>query len=93
MTITLPRELELAVNDRLKSGTYKNTEELISAALRLLEAREKGMDTLRSEIMRGVDDIDQGRFTSYASDAELSELALAIIRDAEKDRGGVPASR
>jgi len=77
------------VNERLKTGAYKNTEELVSAGLRLLEAREKGIDALRAEIMRGVDDVKQGRFTTCTSDADLSELAQTIGRDAENESGGL----
>ena len=87
MTITLSKELESVVKERLKSGAYKNTEELVSAGLRLLEAREKGIDALRAEIMRGVNDIKQGRFKTYASDADLSELEQTIARDAENESG------
>jgi hypothetical protein len=35
------------------------------AGLRLLKAQEKGMDALRREIMRGIEDIQQGQFTTY----------------------------
>jgi putative addiction module CopG family antidote len=87
VTITLSKELESVVNERLKTGAYKNTEELVSAGLRLLEAREKGIDALRAEIMRGVNDIKQGSFTTCTSDADLSELAQTITRDAENESG------
>ena len=68
------------MKERLKSGAYKNTEELVSAGLRLLEAREKGIDALHAEIMLGVDDIEQGHFTACFTDPELSELAQNISR-------------
>jgi len=80
VTITLSKELESVVKERLKSGAYKNTEELVSAGLRLLEAREKGIDALRAEIMLRVDDIEQGHFTACFTDPELSELAQNISR-------------
>ena len=80
MTITLSKELESVVKKRLKSGAYKNTEELVSAGLRLLEAREKGIDALHAEIMLGVGDIEQGHFTACFTDPELSELAQNINR-------------
>ena len=77
------------MKERLKSGAYKNTEELVSAGLRLLEAREKGIDALRAEIMRGVNDIKEGRFTTCTSDGDLGELAKTIARDAENESGGL----
>jgi hypothetical protein len=41
---------------------------MIMASLHLLKAQEKGMEVLRQEIMRGVEDIQQGRFTPYEAD-------------------------
>ena len=70
MTITLTDELEELINGKVRSGAYKSADEVIMASLRLLEAREKGMEALRREIMRGVEDIQQGRFTAYRMDAE-----------------------
>ena len=42
---------------------------------RLLKAKEEGMDALRGEIMRGLEDIEQGRFTAYTTDAELEAFS------------------
>jgi antitoxin ParD1/3/4 len=65
MTITLTDELEELLNEKVRSGAYKSADEVIMASLRLLKAQEKGMEALRREIMRGVEDIQQGRFTTY----------------------------
>ncbi|MGH9916364.1 MAG: type II toxin-antitoxin system ParD family antitoxin [Pyrinomonadaceae bacterium] len=74
MTITLTKELEELVNEKVKSGKYKSAGEVVMASLRLLKAQEEGMEALRREIMHGVEDIRQGRFTSYATDMELEAL-------------------
>lgn len=84
MTITLTDELEELINEKIKSGAYKSADEVIVASLRLLEAREKGMDALRREIMRGVEDIQQGRFTAYGTDAELEAFSDEIIRQGQE---------
>jgi antitoxin ParD1/3/4 len=65
MVITLTDELEELINEKIKSGEYKSADEVIKAGLRLLSAQEKGTEALRREIMRGVEDIRQGRFTEY----------------------------
>ncbi|MBC7929885.1 MAG: type II toxin-antitoxin system ParD family antitoxin [Rubrivivax sp.] len=65
MTITLPDDLEKLVNEKIKSGAYKSADEVIIAGLCLLKAREQGKDALRREIMRGVLDIEQGRFSTH----------------------------
>lgn len=92
MTINLPKELEALVNERLENGAYRTPEEMIGAGLRLLEAREKGMDALRSEIMRGVSDIEHGHFVTCTTDDELSTLAETTIEGFEKESGSL-ASR
>ena len=68
MTITLTDELEELINERVRSSECKSADEVIMAGLRLLEAQEKGMEALRQEIMRGVEDIQQGRFTFYVTE-------------------------
>ena len=85
MTITLPKELEALVNKGMENGAYRTPEEMIRAGLRLLEAREKGMDALRSEIMLGLNDIEQGRVTTCETDAELDDFAKNTIQNAETE--------
>ncbi len=71
MTITLTDDLEELINEKVKSGSYKSADEVVMASLRLLEAREQGMEALRREIMLGVEDIREGRFAAYTTNAEL----------------------
>jgi antitoxin ParD1/3/4 len=72
MTITLTDELEELISAKIRSGAYKSADEVVMESLRLLNAKEEGMDALRSEIMRGLEDIEQGPFTAYTTDAELA---------------------
>lgn len=80
MTITLTDELEELINAKVRSGAYKSADEVVIESLRLLKAKEEGMDALRREIMRGVEDIEQGRFTSYATDTELEAIVDETVR-------------
>ena len=86
MTITLPDEIEELISEKVKSGAYQSADEVIMASLRLLEAQEKGMEALRREIMLGVEDIQQGRFTTYTTDAELEALSDEVIRQGQERR-------
>lgn len=79
MTITLTDELEEMINAKIRSGAYKSADEVVMESLRLLKAKEEGIDALRREIMRGVEDIGQGRFTTYTTDAELEAFSDEII--------------
>ena len=86
MTITLTNELEELINQQVKSGAYESVDEVIRASLRLLKAREDGIDALRKEILLGVEDIEHGRFTSCNSDEELESFSDEVIRRAQERR-------
>lgn len=86
MTITLTDELEELINAKVRSGAYQSADEVVMESLRLLKAKEEGMDVLRREIMRGVEDIEQGRFTAYTTDAELEAFSDEIIRQGQDRR-------
>jgi putative addiction module CopG family antidote len=89
VTIILPKELEALINEKIQNGAYRNPEEIIRASLLLLEAQEKGLDALRAEIVRGVEDIEQGRFITCGTDAELRDFAGNTIERAEKESGSL----
>ncbi|HKS27206.1 MAG TPA: type II toxin-antitoxin system ParD family antitoxin [Pyrinomonadaceae bacterium] len=86
MTITLPDELEELINAKVRSGAYKSADEVVMESLRLLKAKEEGMEALRQEIMRGIEDIQQGRFTTHATDAELEAFSDQIIKQGQEGR-------
>ena len=86
MTITLSDELQELVNEKVKSGAYKSADEVITASLRLLKAQDEGMEALRREIMRGVENIQQGRFTTHSTDAELEAFSDENIRRGQEKR-------
>ncbi len=62
MIVTLPTEIEKIVAEKISSGAYQSADEVISKSVRLLEAKEKGIEALRREIMRGFEDIQEGRY-------------------------------
>ena len=80
MNITLPNEIEKIVAEKVSSGAYQSADEVISSGVRLLDAREKGISALRQEIMRGFEDIREGRFSTFSTDEELERLQVAIGR-------------
>jgi antitoxin ParD1/3/4 len=84
MTITLTDELEELINAKIRSGAYKSADEVVMESLRLLKAKEEGTEALRREIMRGVEDIEQGRFTTYTTDTELEAFSDKIIRQGQE---------
>ena len=84
MIVTLPTEIEKIVAEKISSGAYQSADEVISKSVRLLEAKEKGTEALRREIMRGFEDIQEGRFSTVSSNDELEAFSDDIIQQAKE---------
>ncbi len=64
MTLELGEESERIIRRKVESGDYQSADEVVGAALRLLdEWDETGLEELRRELARGIEDADQGRLT------------------------------
>lgn len=67
MNVSLTAELEKLVNSKVESGLYNSASEVVRDGLRLLrerdETRELKLNALRSEIQKGIDDLENGRFS------------------------------
>ncbi|MFC1524041.1 type II toxin-antitoxin system ParD family antitoxin [Thermodesulfobacteriota bacterium] len=69
MNISLTPEMEEWVAQKVQSGMYKSSSELIREGLRLLQAREeqrvKMVEELRSELLIGVKQLDAGKAKTF----------------------------
>jgi antitoxin ParD1/3/4 len=67
MNVSLTKELEVWVEDLVKSGMYQSSSEVIRAALRLLYKTETLPDTqleaIKAAVKQGQADILAGRYT------------------------------
>ena len=65
MNLSLTPELERWIEDRVQSGLYRSSSEVVREALRLLrekeELKELRRQQLRAAIGAGIDDLNQGR--------------------------------
>ena len=86
MIITLSNETKRIVVEKVSSGAYESPDEVVNRGVRLLDAREKGVEALRREIMLGFEDIQQGRFTTISSDEELDAFTDDLISQAKELR-------
>lgn len=88
MNVSLTPELEKLVSQKVKSGRYTTASEVVREALRLLDdydrLREIRREELRREIQKGVDDIKEGRYTTYNSGEEIAEAV--IVRAKKKGK-------
>lgn len=88
MNVSLTPELELMINNKVKTGLYNSASEVVREALRLLEEkdriREMRIEDLRREIMKGVEQLQNGQYIELNSDEELREYGEEIIRRGEE---------
>lgn len=68
MILSLNEKQERLVNELVASGRYQDDAAVLDDALKLLEAREKKLAELRSELQKGMDDLESGRFTTYTKE-------------------------
>jgi antitoxin ParD1/3/4 len=66
LNVSLTRELERFVEERVASGLYQTASEVVRDALRLLEEREAARRTALEELRRhvavGIEQADRGEF-------------------------------
>ena len=63
MTLSITSEIEQRITIQLNSGRYKSADEVILAALELLDQREQRLVELRKQIDLGAEQIAQGKVT------------------------------
>ena len=78
MSLNIPPEIERAILDRVQSGRYASSEDVLRASLEALTEREEreaeDAEELRREIQLGMDDFERG-------DSLSREEVLARLRE------------
>ena len=82
MSQVVPREFDEFVAREIASGKYRSHEEVVSAGLRLLQERERKLESLRADIQVGLDQLDRGEGITL----ETEEAQRAFFEDV-KARG------
>jgi len=82
MNVSLTKELEQIVEQKVKSGMYNSASEVVREGLRLLKQRddnhEAKLNALRAEIQKGIDNLEAGRYQDgETAMAEIKEKLLA----------------
>jgi antitoxin ParD1/3/4 len=85
MNVSLTPELENLVQEKVKSGNYNSASEVIREALRLLkeqdQLREIRREEIRREVMKGVEQIRSGEFTTISNQEEAEQMIEKIKRE------------
>jgi antitoxin ParD1/3/4 len=74
MNISLTPELEQLVADKVKSGMYQTSSEVIREGLRLLKERDERLQSLRRDIRAGFEAVDREEFSDY-DQSNIQKLA------------------
>jgi antitoxin ParD1/3/4 len=86
MNISLTAQLEKIVHDKVKSGLYISSSEVIRVGLRLLEERDRiraeKLEALKREVALGVEQADRGEATPFDI-----EYYKSIIKEARQNNG------
>jgi antitoxin ParD1/3/4 len=87
MNVSLTPELEQFIQSQIESGKYASTDEVILAALRAFEERERiyngRFDELRQEIMVGVEASERGEVVDGEIVFSQLQQKLQQLRDRE----------
>jgi putative addiction module CopG family antidote len=67
MSLSIPPEFERAVRERVRSGEYRSTDEVLRLCLELLEQEERSeaekLDALRSDVQHAMDQYDRAEYS------------------------------
>ena len=88
--IHLSEEQKEFVDDLVTNGVYRNADEVVAAALRLLGSDEGKVVELHRLIQEGLDDVEAGRVVSFNSADDLTAYVLGM---AEERNNAVAPSR
>ncbi len=88
MNISLTPRLEAMIREKVESGLYNNSSEVVREALRLM-ARQDQVAQLRAAIAVGLDEFERGELVEWTPDS-----LDRITREAEEEeRQGLPIRR
>ena len=78
MKVELNPAFEKLVQEKVESGLYRDADEVVRDALRLLDRQiridEEKLEALRAAVQLGVDDVEAGRYIEMSSEEELDAL-------------------
>ena len=79
MHVSLTRELEIKIKEKVETGLYNNASEVIREALRFMETHEIWVNelklaALRNQLKVGENQLERGEGISISSSEALSEF-------------------
>lgn len=89
MNVSLSPELEALIQEKVKSGDYNSASEVVREALRLLKEqdllKELRREEIRREVMKGVADMEAGRYTTISNKTDAEKMISKIKREGRRE--------
>ncbi len=73
MPTSIPSQLQKRIDEKVSSGEYRSSEEVLAEGLRLLELRDQRLSDLRADIQLGIASLDRG-------EGEDAPMVIADLR-------------
>ena len=90
MNISLTKELEELVSNKVESGRYHSASEVVREGLRLLEEQDMlknaRLGQLKKEVQIGIDQMNRGEYTDY-DEKGLTQLFETVKKEGRKQLG------
>ena len=77
MNVSLTPELEVLVAEKVKTGMYQTSSEVIREGLRLLKERDEQVEALRRDVREGFTAVARGEYTDYDANS-VKQLAEKV---------------
>jgi antitoxin ParD1/3/4 len=85
LNVSLSPQLEKLVKDKVKSGRYLSSSEVVREGLRLLDERDRMADdrfaALNHEIALGIEQIDRGEVEPWQMDEIMADVDRRISEE------------
>ena len=85
MSVTLDERTEMLIQRQIDSGRFRDANEVIQRAIEALEVQQPGLEEIRAEVMRGVEQLERGEGEYWSPDL-LKRLNEAAVDGASRGK-------
>jgi antitoxin ParD1/3/4 len=89
MNILISDRLLELIEQKIASGQYRSADDVIESAMRLLDERDKAIESLRRDVQRGLDQLARGDYEEY-TDETLGQLFDELEAEAYRELDSRP---
>ena len=86
MNVSLTSELERFVEERVKSGSFASSSEVVRAGLRLLAEREAAFGKVKALLSEADKDMEAGNFKRFQNTDEIFAEVKRRVSDRQKPK-------